>query len=67
MKAKKLIELLQPYKDFDVEFVFSEIVNDKLHVRTFKDLEIADIGYSDKVVLISGEEDQEVITIAHTY
>lgn len=57
MKAKKLIELLQPYKDFDVEFVFSEIVNDKLHVRTFKDLEIADIGYSDKVVLISGEED----------
>lgn len=57
MKANKLIELLKPYQDFDVEFVFSEIVSEKLNVRTFKDLEIADIGYSDKVVLISGEED----------
>lgn len=57
MKANKLIELLKPYEDFDVEFVFSEIVSEKLNVRTFKDLEIADIGYSDKVVLISGEED----------
>ena len=67
MKAKQLIELLQPYEDFEVEFVFSEILNNKLNVRTFKDLEIVDIGYSDKVVWISGGEAQEVINIADTY
>lgn len=57
MKCGDLIRRLERFKDFDIEIVISDITDDKLNVRTFKDVDIADIGYSDKVVLLSGDED----------
>lgn len=60
MKGKELIEKLKDYTDFDIEFIFSEPPTNGCYfptIRRFKDLEIGDIGHSDKVVLLSGEED----------
>lgn len=59
MKAEELIEKLKNYKDFDVEFIFSEEPTNGSYfptIRHFKDLGIGDIGYSDRVILLSGEE-----------
>lgn len=59
MKVEELIEKLKNYKDFDVEFIFSEEpINGSCFptIRHFKDLDIGDIGHSDKVILLSGEE-----------
>ena len=57
MKAKELIELLREHEDFDVEFVFSDGVSPHgLNVRVFNNLSLADIGHSDKVVRLSGDE-----------
>ena len=56
MKAKELIELLQGYEDFDVEFVFTDGYNIFPNIRKFKNLTLGDIGYSDKVIVLDGEE-----------
>lgn len=56
MKVSELIEKLSPYEDFDVEFVFTDGYSKFPNVRSFEVEGIADIGYSDKVVLLSGEE-----------
>lgn len=59
MTVAQLINKLKGYDDFDVEFVFSEEPCNGSYfpiIRKFKDLEIGDIGYSDKVILLSGEE-----------
>lgn len=58
MKAYDLAKKLLEYPDFDVEFVFSEPDNSSygLSVRTFENVEVGDIGHSDKVLVLVGEE-----------
>ncbi len=56
MKVSELIEKLSPYMEFDVEFVFTDGYSKFPNVRSFAVKEVADIGHSDKVVLLSGEE-----------
>lgn len=56
MKVSELIEKLSPYVEFDVEFVFTDGYSNFPNVRSFAVEGIADIGHSDKVVLLSGEE-----------
>lgn len=57
MKGSELEKLCQQYPDFEFEFIFTDGDNGKfLNVRHFEKLETADIGYSDKVVLLTGEE-----------
>lgn len=56
MKVSELIEKLSPYEDFDEEFVFTDGYSKFPNVRSFAVEEVADIGHSDKVVLLSGEE-----------
>lgn len=56
MKVSELIEKLSPYMEFDVEFVFTDGYSKFPNVRSFAVEEVADIGHSDKVVLLSGEE-----------
>ena len=53
MKAKELIEKLAGYEDFDLKFCIVDKNTDSkfLSVRTF-DIEVIDIGYSDKVVVL---------------
>ena len=57
MKAKELIEKLAGYEDFDLKFCIVDKNTDSkfLSVRTF-DIEVIDIGYSDKVVVFGEVE-----------
>ena len=58
MKAKELALQLLKNPDFDIEFSFSEKDNSKwgITVRSFEDVKIDDIGYSDCVILLGGDE-----------
>lgn len=56
MKGKELAEIAMTYEEFDFEFVFTDGYSKFPNVRTFNNLELADVGYSDKVALLSGEE-----------
>ena len=53
MTVKELIEKLAGYEDFDLKFCIEDKnKNSKfLSVRTF-DIEVIDIGYSDKVIVL---------------
>ena len=61
MKSKELAEKLLENPDFDVEFSFSENDNStwRLSIRRFNNIEICDIGYSDKIIVLSGNERDE--------
>ena len=56
MKAKELIKILEQNPDFDVQFTFSEKSEKFLNLRSFENLELADIGHSSKVILLTGDE-----------
>ena len=57
MTGKELEKICREYPDFDFQFIFLDGDNGKfLNIRSFSELEIADIGHSDKVVLLSGKE-----------
>lgn len=58
MKAKDLIEKLKGYEDFDVEAIYvddSKPTDKFLSVHSFRVVDIADIGHSDKVILLGLE------------
>lgn len=63
MKAKELAEELLKHPDFDVEFIYSTFIRDGIHVP-FLDIYnytitgIADIGHSDKVIILEGEVEE---------
>lgn len=59
MKAKELIKLLEQNPDFDVEFVFSDKSEHFMNLRSFDNLDVADIGYSSKVILLTGDEKEK--------
>lgn len=61
MTSQELMQILQNYPDFEVQFVFTDGHSQSgnssfLNVRSFQDLSLADIGHSDKVLLLTGEE-----------
>lgn len=60
MTAKELADELLKYPDFDVEFTHFTFIRDGIHtpfpdVYNFKITGIADIGHSDKVIILDGE------------
>ena len=60
MKAKELAEELLKYPDFDVELFYMTFKRDGIHtpfpdIYNYKIKGIADIGYSDKVIILDGE------------
>lgn len=57
MKGKDILKLAEKYKDYDFEFRFTDGYSKFPNVRTFSQLELCDIGHSDKVVILTGEED----------
>lgn len=58
MRVKDLIDKLSKYEDFELEFVFINALQERYTVRSFKVDEITDIGHSDKVILLSGKENE---------
>lgn len=58
MIAKELAEKLLQYPEYNVQFGFMEPdeSNYGISLRTFENIEITDIGHSDKVIMLSGKE-----------
>lgn len=59
MQVKDLIKKLESYRDFDLEFQFTDGYEPNYGfpiIRVFQNIDVDDIGHSDKIVLISGEE-----------
>ena len=58
MKGNELIELIKSrnLEEFEVEFVFMDGHNIFPNIRVFKVTDIADIGYSSKVLRLDGDE-----------
>ena len=58
MTVKQFIEQFKDKEEFTIEFVFSDNVEDGHwpNVRSFK-VEAADVGYSGKVIILSGDEE----------
>lgn len=57
MKAKELAERLMENPDFDVEFRWFDCFTGEC--RTFTDIGIDDIGYSDRVIVLDGELEED--------
>ena len=57
MKGEELAKLATQYSDFEFEFTFTDGCNRFPNVRRFENLELCDIGHSDKTVLLSSEEE----------
>lgn len=57
MKAHGLARKLLECPDFDVNFTRVHISSSGDHIYTrFDQVEIVDIGYSDQIIIMSGEE-----------
>lgn len=56
MKAKDLIALLESNPDFEVEFCFSDKSEKMMNLRSFNNIEVADVGHSSKVIILTGDE-----------
>jgi hypothetical protein len=60
LKGKEIIEMIQEYKveDFDIVFRYSTTDENGINLHDFiLDRVPLDIGYSDKVCIITGSED----------
>ena len=63
MKAKELAVELLKHPDFDVELTYMAFKRDGIHtpfpdVYNYKIKGIADIGHSDKVIILDGEVEE---------
>lgn len=63
MKAKELAEELLKHPDFDVELSYMTFKRDGIHtpfpdIYNYKIKGIADIGHSDKVIILDGEVEE---------
>lgn len=57
MKAKELAEQLLKNPDFDVIFnIIDKGGSFGFSVKEFRNIDITDIGYSDKTIILGGEE-----------
>lgn len=56
MKAHELMTILQEHPDFDVEISICDGCNTFPNIRTFKNVTLADIGHSSKVIILTGDE-----------
>ena len=56
MKAKELAELLLDLPEFEVEFSFMDTNHGNFDLRCFENVKIDDVGHSDKVIKLGGDE-----------
>lgn len=57
MTGEQLEELAEKYMDFEFQFRFTGGCSKFPNVRTFGNIELCDIGHSDKVIVLTGKED----------
>lgn len=63
MKAKELAEELLKHPDFDVELTYMTFKRDGIHtpfpdIYNYKIKGIADIGHSDRIIVLDGEVEE---------
>jgi hypothetical protein len=61
MKAKELAEELLKHPDFDVELIYMTFERDGIpfpDIYKYKIKGIADIGHSDKIIILDGEVEE---------
>lgn len=58
MLGKDLQKLAEKYPDYEFLFTFTDGYSRFPNVRNFNQLKMEDVGHSDKVVIISGEEEK---------
>lgn len=56
MNGKELAELAMQFPDFEFEFAFIDNQRKGFTLRGFKEIKLVDVGYSDKVIFLSGKE-----------
>ena len=56
MKAKELIAILKQNPDFDVVVTICDGGDKFPNMRTFENIELADVGHSSKVIVLTGDE-----------
>lgn len=56
MKAKELISILKQNPDFDVVVTICDGGDKFPNMRTFENIELADVGHSSKVIVLTGDE-----------
>lgn len=58
MKVRDLINELKSLEDFDIEFHFddSKSSSEYFNFRKFSNINICDISYSDKLIVLEGTE-----------
>lgn len=58
MKGKELLKLCEQYPDFEFEFSFTDGYSKFPNVRSFKNLELCDIGHSDKIITLTSDKEK---------
>ncbi len=58
LNTEELILFLEKHKDFSVEFCFTDKhgENGFPNIRRFKNITVTDVGHSDKVITLTGDE-----------
>ena len=56
MTGEELKKICEQYPDYEFEFSFTDGYSKFPNIRTFINLELADVGHSDKVIIVTGEE-----------
>ena len=57
MTGKELQKLCEQYPDFEFTFSFTDGYSHFPNVRSFDNLTLCDVGHSDKVVVLTADED----------
>lgn len=58
LNTEELILFLEMHKDFSVEFCFTDGHGEKgfPNIRRFNNITVTDVGHSDKVITLTGDE-----------
>lgn len=56
MKGEELKKICEQYPEFEFEFKFTDGYSRFPNIRTFNNLELTDVGHSDKIIVLTGDE-----------
>lgn len=57
MTGRELAKLAMKYENYNFEFSFTDGYSNFPNVRKFEKLELCDVSHSDKIVILTGQED----------
>ena len=54
--VKELLGICGQYDDFEIQFSFTDACEKFSSIRTFSNLELCDVEYSDRIICLTGNE-----------